>query len=205
MPIASFKRTQSCVLLIDAQPLFWEKMIGPKEPVLARIEHLLMLAEWSKIPVIATFEEPVEKKGMLPERLERVFPGHGQRLYKRTYNCCAEPHIREAIKQLAVRQMVVAGAETDVCILQSVLNLLRMKYQVFLLEDCLFTTEPYSRPALERMYQAGAVPSTFKMMAYELTGSVDETPWLEYVRPISSTFPKNFRRPEALPPFGIEV
>jgi nicotinamidase-related amidase len=162
------------VLLIDAQPSFWDKMRATKEPVLMRVERLLMLADWLGLPLIATFEHPVDVKGWLPERLESVFPSHGRRFVKRTYNCCSDPAIREATTQMRVSQMVVAGAETDVCILQSSLGLVEMGLQVFLLEDCVFTSEHHARPALERMYHAGVVPCTLKTLFYELTRTVDK-------------------------------
>jgi nicotinamidase-related amidase len=161
------------VLLIDAQPAFWEGMAGPREPVLARLEQLLLLTGTFNLPLIATFEHPVETKGWLPERLERVFPEHGQRLIKHTFNCCAEPAIRAALQTLVVRQIAVAGSETDVCVLQSTLGLLDLGFQVFLIEDGLFTSEPHPGPALERMYQAGAIPLTYKTLYYELRRTVD--------------------------------
>lgn len=207
MSLVGTERSDVGVLLIDVQPLFWDLAFdgdeAAQEPVMARLVHLLMLAEWMELPLIATFEHPVEQNGQLPERLEEVFPAHGQRFTKRTYNCCLEPTIREAIKRLPVQQFAVAGAETDVCILQSVMGLLGMGYQVFLLEDCLFTSEPHRGPALRRMYQAGAIPCTFKSFAYELAESVDHTPWLEtwlerdteYAKP----FPEAFDPPEDFP------
>jgi nicotinamidase-related amidase len=183
MSATVLRRSDLGVLIIDAQPSFWGFAFGEDpermEPILTRIEHLLKLADWMELPLIATFEHPVEKHGQLPDRLEEAFPVAGKRFTKRTYNCCLELTIREAIEALPVQQFAVAGAETDVCILQSVLGLLDMGYQVVLLEDCLFTTEPHPGPAMRRMYQAGAIPSTFKSLAYELAGSVDHTPWLE--------------------------
>jgi nicotinamidase-related amidase len=164
------------VVLIDAQPMFWGGMAGESEPVTARIEHLLLLAGSLRLPLIATFEHPVESKGWLPERLEHVFPEHGQRLVKHTFNCCAEASIQQALGALAVRQIVVAGSETDVCVLQSVLGLLNMGFQVFLMEDGLFSSEPHTTPALKRMYRAGAIPLTYKSLYYELKQTVDAEP-----------------------------
>jgi nicotinamidase-related amidase len=161
------------VLLIDAQPAFWDGMAGPSEPVLTRLEQLLLLAGTFDLPLIATFEHPVETKGWLPERLECVFPEHGQRLIKHTFNCCAEPAIRTALQALEVRQIAIAGSETDVCVLQSVLGLLDVGFQVFLLEDSLFTSELHPGPAIERMYRAGAIPLTYKTLYYELRRTVD--------------------------------
>jgi hypothetical protein len=152
---------------------------------------------------VATAEHPVDRNGGLAPRLARVFPVAGRQLTKHTYDCCREPAVRAALEALQARQIAVAGAETDVCVLQSVLGLLRMGRHVFLLEDCLFTTEPHPGPALRRMIAAGATPTTFKSLAYELTVSVDHTPWLDTWidrdRPGVKPFPPSFGYPESLP------
>ena len=178
-------------------------MHGNKDPVLVRLERLLMLSDWLKLPFIATFEHPVDEKGWLPERLERMFPQHGQRFVKKTFNCCSEVPIRNAITKLLITQVAVAGGETDVCILQSSLGLIDMGLQVFLLEDCLFTSERHARPALDRMYHGGVIPSTLKTLYYELIRTVDTEArpreWMERAR----TFEEFFKFPqlESLPPW----
>jgi nicotinamidase-related amidase len=174
MDIARVDPTNAALILIDAQPAFIDTMAVPQEPVLARLEHLLLLADHFEIPCLATFEHPVEKKGWLPERLERAFPNDGQRHVKHTYSLMAEREISTAVQQLRRSQLIVTGAETDVCVLQSVLGMLEIGYQVFLVEDCLFTAEPNDGPALRRMYAAGAVPLTYKMLYFELKRTVDE-------------------------------
>jgi hypothetical protein len=88
--------------------------------------------------------------------------------------------------------------------LQSVLGLLRRGYQVFLLEDCLFITEKHPGPALRRMEQAGAVPTTLKALVYELVASTERTPWypegwIDADRPYAKQFPERFSVPEAWP------
>ena len=208
MEIPGIESSKLGVLLIDAQPAFWGWAFpdndDAREPVIVRLEHLLMLADWAELPVVATFEDPVAEHGELPERLEAVFPAAGQRFTKKTYDLTREWTIRQALKRLPVQQIAVAGAETDVCVLQSVLGLLRMGYQVFLLEDGLFTSEAHPGPALQRMYGAGAIPTTVKSLAYELVASTERTPWYpegwidlaqDYVKP----FPERFIVPEAWP------
>ena len=161
------------LLLIDVQPFFLEGwMAGAFEPFMARTEHLLGLATAYRLPVIATFEQPVEKKGWLPDRLEPWFPLTAQKLTKQTFDCTGEQEIREAIAAVGVTQFAVAGGETDVCVLQSVLGVLDMGYEVFLLEDALFSEEPNTGPALRRMELAGAIPSTVKTLHYEFRQSV---------------------------------
>ncbi|HEX5167341.1 MAG TPA: isochorismatase family protein [Thermomicrobiales bacterium] len=163
---------RAALVLIDVQPLFLDLMAGEQEPLLARLEYLLLLAQTFAMPVIATFEQPVERNGWLPERLERIFPHDGRRYIKQTFNLCSEPEIRAAVEATGREQMIVAGAETDVCVLQSVLGLLDLGQQVFMVEDGLFTAEPNDAPALRRMEQAGAIPLTCKTLYYELKRSV---------------------------------
>ena len=55
----------------------------------------------------------------------------------------------------------MAGAETDVCVLQSVLGLIEAGQQIFLLEDALFSSEPNIGPAIRRMESAGLKPLGF--------------------------------------------
>jgi len=140
--------------------------------LLARLEFLLGMATVYGLPVVCTFEQPVENKGWLPERLERYLPEGSLRLTKNTFDCCGEPSIATALAGLGNKQLAVAGGETDVCVLQSVLGLLGAGYEVFLLEDALFSSEPNVGPALRRMEQAGAIPSTVKTLNYELRRSV---------------------------------
>ncbi len=194
------RRDDVMILLIDVQPGFLDGwMVGESAPLLARLTFLLGLATAYDLPCLATFEQPVERKGWLPPDLEPYFPAHGQRVTKRRFGCCGEPGIPEALAATERRQVAVAGAETDVCVLQSVLGLIAAGYEVVLLEDCLFSSEPAVGPALRRMEAAGAVPSTVKTFAYELRGSVAEpgAPAVLAARQPGLSLPD----PEALPPW----
>ena len=190
------------IVVIDVQPYFLDGwMAGAIEPLLARLEFLFALATVYDLPFLATFEQPIEIKGWLPERLEPFFPAHGQRHTKETFNCCGETTIVSAIGGLARGQIALAGGETDVCVLQSVLGLIEAGKQVFLLEDALFSSEPHIGPAIRRMEAAGAVPSTVKTLNYELRRSVRE-PRAERVFPErvpGLTLPE----PERFPPWSL--
>lgn len=200
MGIARVDRSDIGIVLIDVQPAFVDLAFpagGPAlEGLMLRLEHLLMLADMMNLPTIATFETPTSENGELADRLEIVFPADGKKFVKTFFGCVSEPDVTAAIRQAGVRQWAVAGAETDVCVLQSTLGLLEAEYEVFLLEDCLFTSEPRPDPALRRMYQAGAVPTTLKTMVYELVERADQIPW----------YPEHWGpsyQPDKLPPNGF--
>lgn len=185
------------VLLIDVQPRFVETMHGNPEPLLARLEQLLIICEWFELPVLATFEEPVVDKGELPAQLAAIFPDNGRTFIKQSFGITGEPAISAELKQLGRRQLAVAGAETDVCILQSVLGLRESGFDVLLLEDCLFSSEPGVEAALRRMHAAGATPCTYKSLYYELLETNDTTAWQpQQERAIQ----RGFVAPESLPP-----
>lgn len=167
------ERDRVGIVLIDAQPAFWRTMHGPSEPVMQRIEQLLVHADITQTPIVATFEVPTERNGELPKRLEEVFPAHGHRHEKRTFDCCREPAIAETLRSLDIGQVVVAGAETDVCVMQSCLGLLEAGFEVFLLEDCIFSNEANVGPALRRMQMAGVIPLTYKSYYFEMERTVD--------------------------------
>ena len=165
------------ILLIDVQPFFVSQMVGSEEPVLIRLEQLLSISNWFQLPVLATCEEPVDRKGELSERLQTKFPSHGQVHRKQTYDLCGEPEILQALTTVGRKQLIVAGTETDVCVLQSVLGLLAHGYQVFILEDCLFSSSSTTEAAVYRMRQAGAIPLTYKSLHYELLKTENSEQW----------------------------
>lgn len=203
-------RSDIGVLLIDVQPFFldlaFESDKEGREALEVRLEHLLMIVDWMDLPLVTTFETPVEDNGELPERLEKLYPAGRPRHVKDYFGCMTEPEIFNEVEAMGVRQIAVAGAETDVCILQSTLGLLELGYEVFLLEDCLATTESSPGPALRRMYAAGAVPTTLKAMLYELVACVSDIPWYPKGWAMkdhgeTKRFPEAFIPPESWPPW----
>lgn len=198
------------VLLIDVQPFFMDLAFEDdkegREALEVRLEHLLMITDWMDLPMVTTFETPVEDNGELPDRLEKLYPDGRPRHVKNYFGCMTEPEILADVEAMGVRQIAVAGAETDVCILQSTLGLLERGYEVFLLEDCVSTTEASPGPSLRRMYASGAVPTTLKAMVYELLQCVSDIPWYPKGwamgdHPDAKPFPEAFIRPESWPPW----
>ena len=189
----------TAVLLIDAQTSFVESMHGEPEPLLLRLERLLKFAQLLELPVLTTLEQPVAEKGGLPDRLQAVLPEGALSREKAAFNCMAEDAVRGALTGFGRRHIAVAGSETDVCVLFSVLGLREAGYGVFLLQDCLFSSEPRPDAALERMRAAGAIATTLKTFCYELTEKV-RAAWPERWQERLAERPDLFPPPEDLPP-----
>ena len=188
---------EKCMLvLIDLQPSFLDAASGDVAAVLDNVHRLLLVAGVLGIPVVATLESPVDRKGGMPGELADALPPNSETMVKTAFNLCADAEARARLRSLGRSQCLVVGAETDVCVLQSVLGLLRLGYEVFLLEDCVISSTHDTRPALRRMYGCGAVPATFKSTYYELVRSDDVD---ERLRADPMLLGRGWRPPDAAP------
>jgi len=89
---------------------------------------------------------------------------------KTTFSCCGNEDGLAAIKALGKKQIIVAGIETHVCVLQTCLDLLEEGFQVILVTDCCSSRKQNDKEvAITRLVQAGAIPATYEMILFELT------------------------------------
>ena len=89
------------------------------------------------------------------------------------FDVTKEKDIERYIGRLKRKQVIVAGCETDVCILQSCLGLLDLGYEVYLVEDLLFSSSRRIDAAIARMQAEGVVFLTYKILYYELLEAVE--------------------------------
>jgi nicotinamidase-related amidase len=91
---------------------------------------------------------------------------------KTSFSCCGNPSTMEAIKKSGKKIVIVAGIETHVCVLQTCLDLLDQGFQPVLVTDCVSSREQYNTiMAIERLVQAGVIPTTYESLLFELTGN----------------------------------
>ena len=87
---------------------------------------------------------------------------------KNFFDLTKERQIRDHLEHLKRTQILVAGCETDVCVLQSCLGLLSLDYEVYIVEDLLFSSSPDVGSAVARMQSAGAVLVSYKTLYYDV-------------------------------------
>lgn len=164
-----------CGAIIDVQEFFLAQ--AGSRPVRSRIEantiHFARLLGYFRIPIVATLERPVVHKGQLPAALKHQLSGQAKIFEKDFFDLTKERKIRSHLERLKRKQVVVAGCETDVCVLQSCLGLLALGYDVYVVEDLLFSSSPEVESAIARMQEAGAVFLTYKTLYYELIEAVE--------------------------------
>jgi nicotinamidase-related amidase len=132
--------------------------------VLANAMLLARLARLFGVPVTGTEQTP-DKLGPLPHGLRALCDTV---VVKTHFDACGDG-LRE---QLAAGrpQLVVAGCETHVCLLQTTLALLRAGHEVWLVTDACGSRSPTNRElALQRLAGAGARLVGTEMVAFEWT------------------------------------
>jgi hypothetical protein len=166
---------RSTVVAIDLQG----KLIGMvhrSRLVIDATVRLLQLAEVFQVPVVLTEQYPAGLGPTHPE-VRAAFdalPTPKRYLDKLAFGCCGDPGFETALSELHPglapnqRQVIVAGIETHVCVMQTVLPLLAQGSAVHLCWECVSGRgAEYRKYALKRMQQAGAVITNHESVAFE--------------------------------------
>ena len=96
--------------------------------------------------------------------------GNIQPIEKTLFSACV-PVVADRLRELARPNVIVVGIEAHVCVQQTVLDLLRAGYTVYLCADAVGSRRPLDREtAIERCRQAGAIITTTESATFELLG-----------------------------------
>jgi nicotinamidase-related amidase len=170
---------RSVLLIIDLQGRLVE-MVHRHTAVLESSRRLLKLAELFNVPVILSEQYPKGLGVTHPDIRAAYDDLSVERRYmdKVAFGCCGdaafEPLLAELLPGLepARRQVVIAGIEAHVCVMQTVLPLLAAGNEVHLCWDAVSSRgEEYYRWAMQRMLAAGAVPTNHESVGFEWAGS----------------------------------
>jgi nicotinamidase-related amidase len=165
---------QCCGVIIDVQEFFLAQL--PKRhraAVETNTRNFATLLGYLRIPIVVTIERPLDDKGTLPPRIGRRLGRAAATFEKDFFDLTQEKSIRDHLRRLKKKQAIVAGCETDVCVLQSCLGLIGLGFDVFVVEELIFSGARNVASALTRMKDEGAVFVTYKTLYYELFQTVD--------------------------------
>jgi nicotinamidase-related amidase len=167
--------TRSIVVVIDFQGKLMEMIERPGLVVAASV-RLLKLAGLFGVPVVMTEQY---RKGLGPTHAEiqaafDALATPKRYLDKTSFGCCGDPAFEGLLQEVRPglkpeeRQIVIAGIEAHVCVMQTTVELLRSGHQVFLCWECVSGRGlQYRKHALERMARAGAVITNHESVAFE--------------------------------------
>jgi len=158
----------SVLLLVDIQERLAAAMPSEERARVIRCAGILAAAaERLAVPRLLTEQYP---KGLGPtepgilEKLDEKVP----RFEKTSFSCCGTEGIDEAIRETGRAQVVLAGMESHVCVLQTALDLVAAGRQAVVAEDATCSRNPeHHRNAMERMRQAGVAVANTESIVFE--------------------------------------
>jgi len=162
-----FERDRSCLVVIDVQQYFLDKLpLDQRAPLVARIAWLMRVARALEIPIIATAEDIANDGPLVPELAALLTEG-GNVFDKMVFGLADQPDIRAAIDATGRKAFVLVGLETDVCVAHSAIGLVAAGHQVAVIEDACGSPPPHHEAGLQRIRDAGILVTTLKGMHYE--------------------------------------
>ena len=166
MPIID--RDNSILLIIDFQARLMPA-IADGAAALADARRLIEAADLLDVPVLFTEENP---EGLGPTVPELASYANGRVARKMSFDACRTAGF---VERLAGRpQIVVAGCETHVCVLQTVLGLVAAGRRIYLVRDATGSRRAESKEtAIRRMERHGVEIVTTEMVVFEWLESAE--------------------------------
>lgn len=165
VPGLTLDPARSLLLVVDVQARLMPA-IDDAPAVIGNVRRLMAAAGLVDVPVLVTEQNA---GGLGPTVPELAAGGH-RVVHKATFDACLAPGFLDAVPE--GRDLVVAGCEAHVCVLQSVLGLIARGRRVFVVRDALGARRAESKEtALARMARHGAEMLTTEMAVFEWIGS----------------------------------
>jgi nicotinamidase-related amidase len=176
--------------VIDYQDFFLAQLDNRlRSRIRANTRNLVRLLGYFQVPIVVTLERPVYRKGSMPKEISAHLNDRAKVFEKSFIDLTKEKKIRDHLGRLKRNQVIVAGCETDVCVLQSCLGLLGLGYEVYVVEELVFSSSRNTGSAIERMKAEGATFLTYKTLFYELIEAVEGGPHTEKMDAKFGPFP----------------
>lgn len=153
------------LLLVDLQERLMPAMSGG-DAALKACRMLVETASVMRLPIVVSEQYPQGLGKTVPEIADSVPPGSVAE--KTEFSVLRNAGLCSALLAAERPQLIVAGVEAHVCVLQSVLDALEKGWQTFVVVDGVASRKDESKAtALSRMERAGAVLVTAEMVVFE--------------------------------------
>jgi len=157
----------SLFVVIDVQDKFLQRLDqDTADKVVERICWLAQVANWLDIPTIVTAEE-VDVVGPTNEKVRSCVAAESQDLNKVVFGLAGQRDILQKANDTERKTAVLAGLETDVCVLQSALGLAGEGFRVAVVSDACASPQRGHEHGLARLRDAGITLVSTKGLFFE--------------------------------------
>lgn len=162
---------KSCLLVIDVQEKLLPAVQTP-ESIVTHCRWLIQLAEALTIPVLVS-EQYRQGLGPTVPALQTLL-SDSVTMEKTHFSCVASPACKQHIEAVNRLQVVIAGIEAHVCVLQTALELSMAGKMVFVVVEAVSSRRPEDKElALLRMRDAGVQLVSREMVFFEWLKQAD--------------------------------
>ncbi len=162
------RAADSILVIVDLQERLVAAMVpAARTAVIRNARILLEAATRLGIPVLVTEQYP---KGLGPTAAQvvEILPGGTPRLEKTCFSCASTEPFSTALEASGRTQVLLAGMEAHVCVLQSALELQVVRQGVFVAEDaCCSRNQEHHANAMHRLRAAGVVVTNTESVVFE--------------------------------------
>jgi isochorismate hydrolase len=163
------KKGRSQLLIIDVQERLATAM-PEKDDIIQTCSLLLKAAVEMRVPVSVSEQYPRGLGHMVAHLQALSEPAsHFEKL---EFSCLQNPRLKQRLSAGNRQQLIIAGLEAHVCVLQTTLDALGAGFEAFVVADAIGSRKASSKTlGLERMARAGAEIVTAEMVVFEWLGS----------------------------------
>lgn len=141
--------------------------------------NLLQAAKLLSVPPIITEQYPQGLGETLAEL--KAYHSPAKIISKTAFSACAEPTFSQQLHR-DKSQIILAGMEAHICVLQTALDLISINKQVIVVEDAIISRDAANKAnAVARMRDAGCIITNTESVLFEWLGNASH----EAFKPIS--------------------
>ncbi len=162
------------LIIIDFQQRMIPHIFN-NEKILRNARKLVRAFKIFKMPILRT------EQRKLGETIEGL--NEGKVIEKVTFSCYRERKFVEELEKLNVKNCLLIGIETHICVLQTALDLKNNGYNVYVAVDCTGARKKIDMDvALKRLENEGIKLTTAETAIYEILESADAKEFKEILK-----------------------
>jgi len=161
------------LVVVDVQEKLFP-VIHQKEYLLNNISKLIKCLSLFDIPMMLT-EQYNRFLGPTIDSVIKLMP-ELRPVHKMSFNCCFEPDFLDSLNNIGKQNIIIAGIETHICVLQTAMTLKEKGFDVYLAGDACGTRDLNNhKTASDMMRQFDIFIASSEMLIFQVLHSANDS------------------------------
>lgn len=168
------------LIVVDVQGKL-AHLMHRKEMLFENLRKIIKGMQVLAIPILWTEQNPEKLGPTIPEIANLLSDIHP--ISKLSFSCCRSDRFMQALTRLKLKQVLIAGIETHICVYQTAVDLENLGYEVQVVTDAVSSkTAENKQIGLEKMKDAGATLTSTETALFELLKGADAAKFKEILK-----------------------